>query len=113
MNIHLFSRSTEARTILGLLIVPLTFLLQSIALGHILFYKLKFRYVDNRVHPIQLNQGNAENGQVENENNKNDSNSQMNTKPYNEILFNIGIIISWLSVFIFSYILLYCLKTVS
>ena len=113
MNILLFYRSIDAKTVLGLFIVPLTLLLQSFALGHILFYKLKFRNVDNRVHPIQLNQANAENSQGENERNKNDLNSQMNTKPYNEILFNISTIISWLSVFIFSNVLLYCLNTIS
>lgn len=100
-------------TICGLFIVPLTLLLQIFAVGHMCFYKLKFRYVDNRVHPIELSQINAENGPGENENNQHASNLQINTKSYNDILFNMGTIITLLSVFIFCCVLVYSLKTIS
>ena len=90
----MFSRSFGGKTILGMAIVPLSVLLQFMAVGHIIFYKLKFRYLDTRAHPIQINQGNSNIIQNEKSNNQDAQDVQINTGPYNEILFNIGTIIS-------------------
>lgn len=94
-------------------IVPLSVLLQGIAVGHIIFYKLKFRYLDTRVHTIQINQRNNNDVQNEDSNNKDAPKTQLNTEPYNEIIFSIGTIITWLFVFIFCHVIIYNLKSFS
>ena len=109
----MFSRSIGGKTILGQGIVPLSVLLQLVAVGHIIFYKWKFRYLDTRAHSIQINQRNNNIIQNEDLNNQDVQNVQINTEPYNEIIFNIGTIIAWLLVFIFSNVILYYLKSFS
>ena len=107
------SRSFGGNTVLLIAIVPLSVLLQGIAVGHIIFYKLKFRYLDTRVHTIQINQRNNNDVQNEDSNNKDAPKTQLNTEPYNEIIFSIGTIITWLFVFIFCHVIIYNLKSFS
>ena len=109
----LFSRSFEGKPVLLMAIVTLSVLLQGIAVGHIIFYKLKFRYLDTRAHPIEINQRNNNIVQNEDLNNHDAQNMQLNTEQYNEISFSIGTIIAWLFVFIFCHVILYNLKSVS
>ena len=109
----MFSRSIGGKTILGTGIVPLSVLLQFIAVGHIIFYKWKFRYLDTRANSIQINQRNNNYIQNEDLDNQDVQIVQINTEPYNEIIFNIGTIIAWLLVFIFCHVILYYLKSFS
>ena len=103
-------RSINRKNILGCVIAPVSVVLQVIAVGHIIFYKLKYRYLDNRVKPIQLNQENGNNIQGGNSNEQDVEGMQINTNPYNEIIFNVSTVISWLFIFTCCNILIYVLE---
>ena len=96
---------------LALIVVPISIILHIFAASHISYYKRKYQKQDDTVYSIQIRQPTNEDVPDSSNSNLRQIPLKLNTKNYNEILFEVSTMVIFSVTLIISFLLIFCITT--